>query len=232
MPNKKVGRIKIKCKHCEKTFEERKSRLKHSNRQFCSKKCYDTWKFSMPLSTKTKCKYCGKEISRFPFEIKKGTHIYCSTDCRDLAQQKRIQKTCKTCGKKFEVPICLERAIYCSMTCRSKDIEYLKKVGFFPNRISNAQRKLFKIIKEIFPTAVMEHGIRHDGKLHFLDIAVLEKKLNIEFDGIYYHPNPEEDRKRDELLSSLGWRVVRIKGIDEKSVIKENVLKVMSEITC
>lgn len=58
---------------------------------------------------------------------------------------------------------------------------------------------------------------------YFLDICILDFKLNIEYDGNYWHSFTEEkDRKRDDLLLSYGYNIIRIKSdrkIPEESYI-------------
>lgn len=48
---------------------------------------------------------------------------------------------------------------------------------------------------------------------YFLDFAHPGKKIAIEVDGIEFH-NIEKDRKRDLMLKSKGWRVIRIPGAE------------------
>lgn len=58
---------------------------------------------------------------------------------------------------------------------------------------------------------------------YFLDICILDFKLNIEYDGNYWHSFTEEkDRKRDDFLLSYGYNIIRIKSdrkIPEESYI-------------
>ena len=71
-------------------------------------------------------------------------------------------------------------------------------------RISAPQLKLFKMVKEKYPTAILEYPILD----YCLDIAVPELKLCFEYDGSYWH-DPEKDKKRDEVLQEMGWKVIR-----------------------
>ena len=36
--------------------------------------------------------------------------------------------------------------------------------------------------------------------------------INIEYDGKFWHNNPQSDRKRDEFVKSQGYKIIRIKG--------------------
>jgi very-short-patch-repair endonuclease len=83
---------------------------------------------------------------------------------------------------------------------------------FTGNNISKGQQLLYEKIKEVFPTATIEHEIKAPGKTYYLDVAVPELKLDFEYDGFYWHSFPdaiERDAKRDEYLQSQGWKVFR-----------------------
>jgi very-short-patch-repair endonuclease len=74
------------------------------------------------------------------------------------------------------------------------------------------QRKLYKLIKAVYPEAVMEYPVDYCScsKTFFLDIAVPSLKINYEYDGKLYHLNKNKDEYRDKILTSLGWKVIRI----------------------
>jgi len=84
----------------------------------------------------------------------------------------------------------------------------LKKSGAYGQsitpRISAPQLELFKMIKEKYPTAILEYPVLD----YCLDIAVPELKLCFEYDGSYWH-DVEKDKKRDEVLEGMGWKVTR-----------------------
>ena len=71
-------------------------------------------------------------------------------------------------------------------------------------RISAPQLKLFQMVKEKYPTAILEYPVLD----YCLDIAVPELKLCFEYDGSYWH-DEERDKKRDEVLERMGWKVIR-----------------------
>ena len=69
------------------------------------------------------CSYCQKDYKHFDSRSK-----YCSMDCstigRGLSSRRRVERSCKGCGKKFEVPRCrTERSgrgnvsSFCSKQC-------------------------------------------------------------------------------------------------------------------
>jgi len=115
-------------------------------------------------------------------------------------------------GKKYEDILGPEKA-----ALKKKQASELWKTDnprkyFTGNNISKGQLLLFEKVKEMFPSAVLEFPIDAPGKKYYLDIAVPELKLDFEYDGFYWHSFPdaiERDKKRDEYLKSLGWKVFR-----------------------
>jgi hypothetical protein len=79
---------------------------------------------------------------------------------------------------------------------------------------SKPQLRLFESVKKKFPDAILEHPvILSNGKTIWLDIAVPSLKIDIEYDGKYWHRLNQVqgwlDSDRDRLLRELGWEVVR-----------------------
>ncbi len=97
--------------------------------------------------------------------------------------------------------------------------EFAKKASssnFVLGKTSKCQLKLYRFIKEIFPSAILEYPIPRNGRNMYLDIAIVEDKIDFEYDSISYHKNrgehnyEEHDKLRDEYLHGLGWTVLRI----------------------
>ena len=88
----------------------------------------------------------------------------------------------------------------------------------FATRISKPQAMLFAIVKRHFLTAEIEFEVVVKGDRRiYLDIAIPDKKICIEYDGIYWHDKNEptiaiKDKERDKYLTSIGWRVFRIRS--------------------
>ncbi len=59
---------------------------------------------------------------------------------------------------------------------------------------------------------VTNHPVRIAGVVYYLDVALPELRIALEFDGAEYHGTPEAfhgDRRRDQDLVAAGWRVAR-----------------------
>lgn len=99
---------------------------------------------------------------------------------------------------------------------RKKQSEYMKNGGALTalkgvRMVSKPQYQLYKLIKLFVSSAKLSYFPKEFN--HELDIAIVEKKINIEYDGSYWHQDKERDRKRDLLLQKHGWTVVRV--VDE-----------------
>lgn len=78
-----------------------------------------------------------------------------------------------------------------------------------PN-VSKPQRELFALMKCYFPDAKLEYPIITKKGLRFADIGIVSCKLDIEFDGDYWHKNEQSDYERDLELAEAGWIVLRV----------------------
>ena len=89
----------------------------------------------------------------------------------------------------------------------------------FATKISKPQAMLFSIVKPYFKQAELEYEVITDNnKTIWLDIAIPDLKINIEYDGIYWHTKNKttislSDEKRDKFLRNTGWRVFRIRSM-------------------
>jgi very-short-patch-repair endonuclease/predicted transcriptional regulator len=100
----------------------------------------------------------------------------------------------------------------------------------FATKISKPQAILFGIVKSHFPSAEIEFEVNVNNiKKIYLDIAIPEYKICIEYDGLYWHKKNKttismKDSERDAFLKNLGWRVYRIqsyKNLNESELKSE-----------
>jgi very-short-patch-repair endonuclease/predicted transcriptional regulator len=77
--------------------------------------------------------------------------------------------------------------------------------------VSKGEKILHNVVLKHHPNAIPGLPIqRQDGYCWFIDIAIPEYKLAVEFDGTYWHTQ-ERDKRRDESLLSLGWTTLRLR---------------------
>jgi DNA-directed RNA polymerase subunit RPC12/RpoP len=98
-------------------------------------------------------------------------------------------------------------------------------------KISAPQLELFELVKEILPEARLEFGqnleYNDERYYYFLDIAIYELMICIEYDGSYWH-DEEHDKFRDEVLESFGWKVIRyVDRIPSKEELENDINKVL-----
>lgn len=98
------------CPQCGKEFVEHPCRAK----RFCSIECYSESK-----KQRGNCVICGKEVKR-------NGSKYCSRECMGIDRQKRIDKTCCICGRKFTIRPCEDRGE--NNVCSKKCSDSLKQI--------------------------------------------------------------------------------------------------------
>jgi very-short-patch-repair endonuclease len=97
---------------------------------------------------------------------------------------------------------------------------------------SKQQYELFLLIKETYPEAELEYPIKTNHSLRFADIAIPSKKLDIEFDGDYWHQNKQLDDLRTKHLNEIGWTVLRFGKDNFKLSLSTIKMEVQNEDTC
>ena len=91
-------------------------------------------------------------------------------------------------------------------------------------RISKPQIKLYRLVRKEYPTAQLEFGVFNKS----LDIAIPELKIDIEYDGEYWHKNRKEyDDSRDDLLRDNGWHVLRYVDVPNRKQIQQDIGRVL-----
>ena len=92
----------------------------------------------------------------------------------------------------------------------------------FP-RVSKPQLMVFQFIKERYKNAELNFPVVTKTGTKYIDVAIPNKHLAIEYDGKYWHDD-KTDSLRDEALFCSGWRVIHIKegkkDIDRKFLEK------------
>lgn len=91
------------------------------------------------------------------------------------------------------------------------------KKGF----ISKPQKMIYEKIKKQYINAKLEYPIKTTNSVRFADIALPEFKIDIEYDGEYWHKNKLKDEKRDEELKQQGWTVLRFNKNNMNNVVDE-----------
>ncbi len=165
------------------------------------------------------CDYCGKEIKiqykQYLMRIKKHEGKYFCKECFSQskeAQQKKQEKTKRTCLKKYSA----------ENPMQVKEFQDKMRSSLGDNvPTSKPQLEIYKTLKNNFNEVILNYPV---GLLS-LDCAVFFNgiKIDVEYDGWYWHQDQQKDIKRDKFLQSLGFKVFRIKGCNTAPT--EDVLK-------
>jgi hypothetical protein len=76
---------------------------------------------------------------------------------------------------------------------------------------SSQQIELYKMIQEQYSDAILNYPCDRS----IFDIALImseDIKIDIEYDGNFWHQDQQRDRRRDEYHKSKGWKILRIKS--------------------
>lgn len=91
---------------------------------------------------------------------------------------------------------------------RAKGIQTLEQLGKV--RTSKQQLQLYHLLQDMYGNCTLNYPVSLcslDCMLHINDC-----KIDIEYDGQYWHKDKQKDRHRDEFIKSQGYKVLRVKG--------------------
>lgn len=242
-----IRRITLVCNGCGKQFSVWPYLQRKTN--YCSVNCYWT---STRLKQKRICKRCGKKFWADNSLIKKGFGLYCGRKCQFADYPDRIKKICPRCGKNFEVQPSLKNLRkFCSEKCRDDSVRdyvfricrHCNKRFELPRSDLNRGRGNFctyrcyltyrgpSTLEEKMERSLNLAGIKFEREIKFkrfhVDFLIRDSKTVIECDGEHWHLRPvnqDRDKRKDELLKSLGYKVLRFTGktmdkLTEKQIV-------------
>lgn len=76
--------------------------------------------------------------------------------------------------------------------------------------------------KKILDKANIKYVMQYPIHTYQLDFALVEEKIDIEIDGDQHYLDPriiESDKRRNEYLESLGWKIIRVRWSDYKKLV-------------
>lgn len=103
----------------------------------------------------------------------------------------------------------------------------------YAKRVSKPQKMLYEIVKEKYSDTVLDYRYKiSDDKFIWLDVVIPSLKINIEYDGKYWHQHNQntirvKDIERDKILRKDGWKVYRMEYITNpsKETLENDFLK-------
>lgn len=90
-----------------------------------------------------------------------------------------------------------------------------KKGGY----ISKKQAEIYELLKKYFKDAELNYPIVTSQTVYFADIGIPSIKLDIEYDGSFWHTDISKEVKRDINIQNIGWKVLRIKDKELYNII-------------
>lgn len=98
-------------------------------------------------------------------------------------------------------------------TTQSPEVREKMASAYYKNgtiKTSSQQLKIYEILKDNGYDVELNYPVSSMN----LDIAIFIKdmRIDLEYDGTYWHKDKQKDRKRDEFLKKEGWKILRIIG--------------------
>jgi intein/homing endonuclease len=98
---------------------------------------------------------------------------------------------------------------------------------------SKPQKKLYRIIRKNYIGKMrFDFYIRTKRSYRWLDVALINDKIDFEFDGSFWHETNKDrrdDRRRSREIQAVGWKVISIKDND---LNEENIKKILRKLKC
>ena len=119
------------------------------------------------------------------------------------------EKQKQTFLERYGVEYCLQYPEFAQKAAENI-MKTLHKHGNIPT--SKAQYAIYEMCQEIYGKESVE--LNKPLKSFALDVVLdyKGKLIDIEYDGKYWHNDPDKDRRRDEVVKQHGYIVLRIKG--------------------
>lgn len=216
----KQGQIYM-CQACGQQFYVCRYTVDAARNKYCSSECYHASR--APQVTKI-CPVCKKEFSVKASDAHKYTR--CSIECR-LANVP--YEKCERCGKVFKGEHGRTRR-HCSEKCRrpphytnclncDKRFRHIpgrerRFCSFHCYRAYQGETKPEKKVREILEQLGIKFKQEFPVGRYSIDFMLIDHNIALEVDGVYWHPDPEKDKRRAKQIESKGYKVLHISDLD------------------
>lgn len=189
------------------------------------------------------CDYCGFETYKEKKEINRKlknnpqAKFYCSNMCSGYAQGKKIniqEKICPYCKQKFKCNIAKikENRTFCSRECASagsvtearrnnpgQKLQHNTDITAASLRSREAWK--YEEVKQELISNKLNHQFEYVIENSIYDLALIDKKILIEFDGPYHEWI--NDEVKNELAELYQWKLIRIETIANEIIPFEKI---------
>ncbi len=194
------------------------------------------------------CHFCKREsialTKHQKDSLRRKGYAYCSKECGKKHTAAISSITMTITNKKYASDRMKKNNPMKNLESRKKMIETLKKIGHKPKErwgngcgLTVPQQMLMDALQEFTPVAEYPEPTKMQRESGYpscykIDIAIPHAKLAIEVDGGSHGSlsRKEEDTKKDILLKSLGWIVLRVSNKQVRENISETVMCITSKL--
>jgi len=179
------------------------------------------------------CNYCGFEFLKEDREIKRrlkkdpNVKFYCSISCASYARSEfsiKIEtKICPMCKQEFKCKISNKKTnkTFCSRECaslgsvtearrnNSGQIALPHNINIVAASLRSRENWKYQSLQKYLDQKNIVHQFEFVIENSIYDLALIDKKILIEFDGPY-HQWLDSDTQKSILAKSNGWNIVRI----------------------
>jgi len=108
------------------------------------------------------------------------------------------------------------KEIYCQLKENSqqriRQTSINNNIKFAKCKVSKCERLLHNVVLKYYSNAIPSYPLKTlKNRCRIIDIAILEHKLAVEYDGAHWHNDPLRDEQRDRDLQEVGWRTLRLR---------------------
>lgn len=185
------------------------------------------------------CAWCNNKFilsnGEYHRQIKNGRqYFFCSLSCvakkRNLSKKLPIiEKICPVCKNKFFASTKKKGATFCSRSCASsgsitkyrrvkasemgkKNNKYVCNNKVLSKGLRSRESWKYSLIKNFLDKSNIRYQFEFPCGSGIFDLALLDLKLFVEFDGIYHCSKIQQeiDEKKTMEAKNFGWNVIRI----------------------
>lgn len=234
--------VSVICDYCGKTYRKRYKDYfaQHTNDKDCCEQCA---KYKMIATNQLKyggnSPACSEEVKR---KIKKSVFEKYGVEYTSQLQTTK-DKVIETCLKKYGVEHAAQneqikqkikttcQQLYggnssqCDPDVRKKTLETMLSNGTIAT--SKAERNTIELLKEIYGEDNCFPQYLFDRIVFDCLLIVDGVKIDVEYDGSYFHKDKMKDMKRDYFTTTNGFKVLRFKG-DYKTPTKQQIVNAVN----
>lgn len=217
---------KVRTIRCDGCGQEKTGHFRPRQR-FCSTACRTSApKPERETGERVPCGVCGAAVYVPKNRLRPGAAHFCGREHADeWAARRKVDRACAICGASFKTSPSVRR-LYCSLACRDADPkrrEMLLAMNLRQQR--GAQTRIesigYGMLAETGEVFFRQHLI---GGRFTVDAFVPAAGLVVQFDGDYWHCNPDKfdvpdarqkrrmrlDASQDAYMRACGYRVLRL----------------------